>query len=109
MTIPSRRSGPTNEFYAYRLSIGEKKRLAEAQKIKGLDSEIAVLRVLLRDLIENDPKNKALIFKTIDLIVRAVTARNRPTKPSPEDAEQGIYDFLESAVDKLGLEKIPWA
>ena len=95
-------------FYASRMTRTDKKRLADAQVVRGLDSEVALLRLKLGNLVDNDPDNIPLIFKGADLIVRAVAARTRVSKDSPEDAEQGIYNMLKGASEHFGLKMIPW-
>ena len=100
---------PTQEpFYASKMTRAEKKRLADAQVVRGLDGEIALLRLKLDHVVENDPDNIPLIFKGADLIVRAVAAKTRVSKDSPEDSEQGIYNILKAASEKFGLKRIPW-
>ena len=95
-------------FYAPRMTRADKKRLADAQVVRGLDSEVALLRLKLGNLVDNDPDNISLIFKGADLIVRAVAARTRVSKDSPEDSEQGIYNMLKDASEHFGLVRIPW-
>ena len=95
-------------FYASRMTRADKKRLADAQVVRGLDSEVALLRLKLGNLVDNDPDNIPLIFKGADLIVRAVAARTRVSKDSPEDSEQGIYNMLKDASEHFGLTRIPW-
>ncbi len=95
-------------FYASRMTRADKKRLADAQVVRGLDSEVALLRLKLGNLVDNDPDNIPLIFKGADLIVRAVAAKTRVSKDSPEDADQAIFNALKEAADTLGLDRIPW-
>ena len=95
-------------FYASRMTRTDKKRLADAQVVRGLNDEIALLRLKLGNLVDNDPNNIPLIFKGADLIVRAVAAKTRVSKDSPEDSEQGIYNMLKAASEHFGLTRIPW-
>ena len=105
MTPSSQTQDP---FYASRMTRADKKRLADAQVVRGLDSEVALLRLKLGNLVDNDPDNIPLIFKGADLIVRAVAARTRVSKDSPEDSDQAIFNALKEAADTLGLDWIPW-
>ena len=95
-------------FYAASMTRTDKKRLADAQVVRGLNDEIALLRLKLGNLVDNDPDNIPLIFKGADLIVRAVAARTRVSKDSPEDSEQAIYHMLKDASEHFGLKMIPW-
>ena len=95
-------------FYASKMTRIDKKRLADAHNVRGLDDEIALLRLKLDHVIDNDPDNIPLIFKGADLIVRAVAAKTRVSKDSPEDSQQGIYNILKDASEHFGLKRIPW-
>ena len=101
---------PTQDpIYASKMSRADKKKLADAKVVRGLDNEIALLRLTLDKLVDNDPDNIPLIFKGADLIVRAVAAKTRVAKDSPEDLDQAIIDSLREAADTLGLDRIPWS
>ena len=105
---PSPQAPSRDPFYASKMTRIDKKRLADAHNVRGLDDEIALLRLKLDDVIDNDPDNVPLIFKGADLIVRAVAAKTRVSKDSPEDSEQGIYNMLKDASEHFGLKIIPW-
>ena len=104
-----RPQSPTQDpIYASKMSRTDRKKLADAKTVHGLDDEIALLRLQLANLVDNDPDNIPLIFKGADLIVRAVAAKTRVAKNSPEDSEQGIYNMLKDASEHFGLQRIPW-
>ena len=108
--MPPHPQAPTQDpIYASKMSRTDKKKLADAKAVRGLDDEIALLRLKLGSLVDNDPDNIPLIFKGADLIVRAVAAKTRVAKNSPEDLDQAIIDSLREAADTLGLDRIPWS
>ena len=107
--MPPPSQAPSQDpFYASKMTRTDKKRLADAQGVRGLDDEIALLRLKLDHVIDNDPDNIPLIFKGADLIVRAVIAKTRVSKDSPEDAAEGIATVLKDVALELGMNVIPW-
>ena len=101
---------PTQDpLYASKMSRADKKKLADAKSVRGLDDEIALLRLKLNKLVDDDPDNIPLIFKGADLIVRAVGAKARVAKDSPEDSDNAVIDMLREAADTLGLDRVPWS
>ena len=105
---PSSQAPSQDPFYAYKMTRADKKRLSDAQVVRGLDGEIALLRLKLDHVVENDPDNISLIFKGADLIVRAVAAKTRVSKDSHDPDDTAITDMLREAADTLGLDRIPW-
>ena len=109
-------------FYGVRLKDYEsRKRLARADRVQGVDQELAILRWLLEELIAQEDKhntktdspvlktkNHALVLKTIELIVRAYSAKERASDDSNAPTEKGIENLLRDASRKFGLKTIPW-
>jgi len=59
-------------FYSKTLDEAEKLVLEEAREVEGIDEEIVLLRVTLRDLIENSPERFDLHLKVATTIARLV-------------------------------------
>ena len=98
---------PTQDpLYASKMSRADKKKLADAKSVRGLDDEIALLRLKLNKLVDDDPDNIPLIFKGADLIVRAVGAKARVAKDSPDDAADGIATLIKDVALELGMNVI---
>ncbi|MEE9199349.1 MAG: hypothetical protein V3U26_06085 [Dehalococcoidia bacterium] len=91
-------------FYASAVSEAELLRLPEALRIEGLDQEIALLRVRLNQLAQDEPDNTALLFKGIELLVKAVAAKYRLSKKSKDDLSEAIEGVLTGVGGALGLE-----
>jgi len=94
----------SRSFYASAISEAEQFRLPEALEIEGLDQEIALLRVRLNRLASAAPDNTTLLFRGIELLVKAVAARYRLSKPSTEDLSAAIEGVLKSVGGAMGLE-----
>ena len=62
-------------LYAFDMSHNGKRKFASAQDLTGIDEETALLRLYLRRVLATQPDNTSLIFKTVGLIIRAVSAQ----------------------------------
>ena len=83
-----------SDFYGSALEEAERLQLQEAEKIEGLDHEIAVLRVKLRSALEDHEENMPLMLRGIDLLVKAVSARYRLSKKAEEDLSDSLAGVL---------------
>ena len=113
---------PGGPYYSARLQdLDSRKRLGRASKVQGVDQELAILRWRLEELIAQEDKQKtnndssvfetknhALVLKTIELIVRAYSAKTRASDDSNAPSEKGIENILRDASRKFGLKTIPW-
>ena len=95
-------------FYTSRMSHGGRRRFADAGKLEGISQETAIIRLRLNQIMINHPNDHALFFKTIQLLIRAVSAQTSISRNSPESSAQGIENILRDASEKLGLQRIPW-
>ena len=95
-------------FYTSRMSHGGRRRFANAGKLEGISEETAIIRLRLRQVLINHPNDHALVLKTIQLLIRAVSAQTRISRNSPESSAQGIENILRDVGLKLGLDRIPW-
>ncbi len=82
-------------FYEEALSRAERVRLSRARQLQGLDEEIALLRVRLGSLAEEQPDNVELLIKGIGMLVRAVSAKYRLSPRSEKDLYQSLLGVLE--------------
>lgn len=81
-------------FYAASLAPEDRADLDRAGAMRGLDQEIAVLRLRLRRLLAEHPDDYALTVRSVELLVRAVNAAGRA---APDD-EQDLLDRLSSGL-----------
>ena len=110
---PHQDSAQGGHFYGVRLTNSEsRKRLARADRVQGVDQELAILRWRLEELIAREDKKEtrdhSLVLKTIELIVRAYSAKERASDDSNAPTEKGIENLLRDASRKFGLKTIPW-
>jgi hypothetical protein len=77
----SARQRKPRRFYERALEEAERCELPAALEIEGVDEEIALLRLRLRTALEEHPEDLPLMFRGVELLTRAVTARYRLPKP----------------------------
>lgn len=100
-------NAPRPGFYARVLSEAEQLELVEAASIEGLDNEIAILRVKLRQLLENYPDRIDLHMKAINTLARLIRTRHNTTAEQHEALKTAISTVLKEVAIPLGLEFIP--
>lgn len=88
-------------FYGRALDRAERLDLAEAERVEGLDDEIALLRVRLKRAVEKHPEDVQLLVKGLDMLVRAVGARYRLSPKSRKDLAENLAAALNSLGDQL--------
>ncbi len=82
------------EFYADALSRADRVRLSKARELEGIDEEIALLRMKLRQLLEEHPDKVDLLFKGVNLLQRAVVSRYKLSPKAGDDLYQSIVGVL---------------
>lgn len=93
-------------FYSKALDEADKLQLEEARSIDGLDEEIAVLRIKLRDLIENHPENIELALEAANTIARLVRTRYNITKEQKRSLKDAITRVLTEIAVPLGVKAL---
>lgn len=90
-------------FYSRALDEAEKVELEEAAFVEGIDDEIALLRVKLRELIEDHPERIDLHFEAANTIARLVRTRYQITREQKKSLKEAIAKVLTEAALPLGI------
>jgi len=90
-------------FYSRALDEAEKVEFEEASRIEGLDEEIALLRVKLRELLEEQPERIDLHFEAANIIARLVKTRYHITKEQKKSLKEAIQKVLTDVAVPLGV------
>lgn len=98
-----REIGSAEDFYANALSRAERMRYSRAREVEGIDEEIALLRMKLRYLLEEHPDKVDLLFKGVNLLLRAVATRYKLSPKASDDLYQSIVGVLNG----IGRELLP--
>ena len=97
------RKGRPRGFYSQALDEAEKLELEEASHIEGIDEEIALLRVKLRKLLEEQPERIDLHFEAANIIARLVRTRYQITKEQKKSLKEAIQKVLTEIAVPLGV------
>jgi len=92
---------PPRGFFHSALTAHEQRDLVEAEKIEGLDQEIAVLRVRLKTALSEQPPDLALVLRGFDLLVKAVAAQYRLSPRASKDLGARVVAAMKGFEDQL--------
>ena len=90
-------------FYSRALDEAEKLELEEASHVEGIDEEIALLRVKLRELLEEQPERVDLHFEAANIIARLVRTRYQITREQKKSLKEAIQKVLTEVAVPLGV------
>ncbi len=93
-------------FYGRVLGEAEKVALKEAVDVEGIDEEIAILRLKLRELIQNQPEKYDMHLKVINSIARLVSIRYDISKEQRKSLKEAITKVLTEIAVPLGMKMI---
>jgi hypothetical protein len=97
------RKGNQRGFYSRALDEAEKFELEEALYVEGIDDEIALLRVKLRELLEEQPERIDLHFEAANVIARMVKTRYQITGEQKKSLKEGIQKVLTELAVQVGI------
>ena len=103
---PGNQNAKKHGFYSKALDEADRLQLDEARGLDGLDEEIAVLRIKLRSVIENDPKNVELALEAANTIARLVRTRYNITKEQKRSLKDAITNVLTEIAIPLGIKAL---
>jgi Ni,Fe-hydrogenase maturation factor len=90
-------------FYSRALDEAEKIELEEASQIEGLDEEIALLRVKLRELLAERPERIDLHFEAANIIARLVKTRYQISKEQKKSIREAVQKVLTELAIPVGV------
>jgi hypothetical protein len=90
-------------FYSRALDEAEKFELEEALHVEGIDDEIALLRIKLRELLEEQPERIDLHFEAANVIARMVKTRYQITGKQKKSLKEGIQKVLTELATQIGV------
>ena len=96
-------SGRGRGFYSRALDEAEKVELEAASQIEGLDEEIALLRVKLKELVENQPDRVDLHFEAANTIAKLVRTRYQISKEQKKSLKEAVAKVLTEVALPLGI------
>lgn len=91
-TSKRRRRKPV--FYTDSLDTAEQAQMGEAMEMEGLDEEIALLRVRLRRVLEEQPEDTEFLLKGIALLAKLLATRYRLSSKAEDDLYQNLVGVI---------------
>jgi len=93
-------------FYSQALSEAEQLNFDSALDCEGLDEEIAILRVKLREIIENHPDHIQLAFEAANTIARLLRTRHSISNEQKKSLKDAITKVLTEIALPLGIKSL---
>ena len=90
-------------FYSRALTAAEKLEMEEAVFVEGIDQEIALLRIKLRELVELEPGRIDLQLEAANTIARLVRTRYQISKEQKNSLKEAITKVLTEVAGPLGI------
>ncbi len=90
-------------FYIRALSEAERLQMDDALRVEGIDDEIALLRIRLRDLAEQSPDRIDLQVDLANAIARLVKTRYQISSEQKKSLRSAITKVLEEVAVPLGI------
>ncbi len=93
MSHRSRRRAPS--FYERALDAGDRRDFDAARRLDGLDDEVALLRLQVRRLLEDESHDPRVVQAGLRLLIQALVARHRLSGRQAESLSEAAAGLLE--------------
>ena len=90
-------------FYEKVLDEAERLDFELAAGVNGIDDEITLLRVKLKSILGNDPKNLKLIVEATNALERLIRTRYKISKEQRQGLKEAIGNVLRDIAVPLGI------
>jgi hypothetical protein len=90
-------------FYSRALDEAERLQLEEASQVEGIDEEIALLRVKLRELVEKEPDRIDLHLEAASTIAKLVRTRYQISREQKNSLKEAIARVMTEVAAPLGI------
>src|SRR3990172_4954183 len=91
---PGNRNALKHGFYSRVLSQEETLALLQADSLDGLDSEIAILRLKICQLLERDPDNLNLMLRASAILARLLRIKHQLNPQQAKGLQQAVGNVL---------------
>jgi len=100
---PGNQNARKHGFYSRALTEAEQLEMEEAVYVDGVDQEIALLRIKLRELVEGQPDRIDLHLEAANTIARLVRTRYQISKEQKKSLKEAIAKVLTEVAVPLGV------
>jgi hypothetical protein len=95
-----------HSFYAKVMDEADQLDFELASGVDGIDGEIALLRVKIKSLLENDPENIKLLMRATESLARLVKTKYNISKEQKQGLKEAIGNVLRDIAIPLGIKVI---
>lgn len=99
----SEKKGSPRGFYSGALDESKKLELEEASRVEGIDEEIALLRMKLRELLEKQPDKIDLQLEAANSIGRLLRIQYQMTREQKKSLGEAVQKVLTEVAVPLGV------
>ena len=99
----SKQSANKQNFYSKVLDEADKLDFELACGVNGIDDEIALLRVKIKSILEDEPKNIKQLVEATNALERLIRTRYRITKEQRKGLKEAIGNVLRDVALPLGI------
>ena len=96
-------SARKRSFYTKVLDEAEQLDFELASGVNGIDDEIALLRVKIKSILGDEPKNVKLLVEVTNALERLIRTRYRITKEQRQGLKEAIGNVLRDIALPLGI------
>lgn len=100
---PKERQNARSGFYVRALDEAERLDFEQAAGVDGIDDEIALLRVKIKSILGDDPKNLKDLVGATNALERLIRTRYKITKEQRQGLKEAIGNVLRDVAVPLGL------
>ena len=95
---PASRGEPRRLFYG---NVVDEAELREALAIQGIDEEVAILRIKLREHVKDHPADRLLLQKSVESLAKAVGVRYRIGGKRTNDLASALAATVDALTEQL--------
>ena len=99
----SNQSARKQGFYSKVLDEAEQLDFELASGVNGIDDEIALLRVKIKSILGDDPKNVKLLIEVTNALERLIRTRYKISKEQKKGLKEAIGNVLREIALPLGI------
>ena len=100
---PDNQNARKHGFYSKVLDEAGRLDFELATGVEGIDDEIALLRVKIKSILENDPENIKLIMQATNALAKLVITKYNISKEDKKGLKEAIDNVLRDVALPLGI------
>lgn len=100
---PGNRNARKHGFYSQVLTEAERVDLQYALDVEGIDMEIAVLRLKIKAILEDDPDNVRLIMEATNTLARLLRTKYNLDKGQGKSLKEAIGQVMRDLAIPIGI------